>query len=397
MTAWTDLDALRRRVKKEWDKGRILSARLTGDAMFPLRIPLKQPSPGEIGEQFIQVKDWIHQLTGHEKSRKGFGYELSWREVNHRQIGKNRIPTAAIFDHEEDALRFINKQQEAFVFSDCCQNILEAFPELKPWLVEKPMTVLAHAGKWPRLLSVLRWLQDNPRPGIYIRQLEIPEIDTKFIEQHRKILAGLLDIVLPAAAIDESARGVSGFEERYGFLTKPAQIRFRILDPALSINGLSDLQIPAGDFADLDMEGTERVFVIENDINGLAFPETKGAFVIFGLGYGLERLAKAQWLADKNIFYWGDIDTHGFAILDQLRHYFPQTRSFLMDRKTLMAHQPLWGTEPVPVVRELTRLTAPESALYADLVQNRFARALRLEQERISYSLLKEELKKILP
>jgi hypothetical protein len=170
-----------------------------------------------------------------------------------------------------------------------------------------------------------------------------------------------------------------------------------VLDPALSINGLSDLQIPAGDFADLDMEGTERVFVIENDINGLAFPETKGALVIFGLGYGLERLAKAEWMADQNIFYWGDIDTHGFAILDQLRHYFPQTRSFLMDRKTMMAHQPLWGTEPAPVIRELTRLTNPESALYTDLVQNRFARALRLEQERISYSLLKEELKKILP
>jgi hypothetical protein len=397
MSTWTDLDALRRRVKKEWDKGRILSARLTGDAMFPLRIPLKQPSPTEIGERFIQVKDWIHELASHEKAREGFGYELSWREVNHRQTGKNRIPTAAVFEHEEDALRFINKQRDACVFSECCQKIRDAFPELEPWLAKKPMTVLTHAGKWPRLLSVLGWLRDNPRPGIYIRQLEIPGIDTKFIEQHRKILAELLDIILPAAAIEESARGVSGFEERYGFLTKPARIRFRILDPAFSINGLSDLQIPAGDFADLDMEGAERVFIIENDINGLAFPETKRALVIFGLGYGLERLAKAQWLASKKIYYWGDIDTHGFAMLDQLRHHFPQTRSFLMDRKTLMAHKPLWGTEPAPVIRELPRLTAPESALYAELVQNRLARALRLEQERISYSHLKEELKKILP
>ncbi len=43
-------------------------------------------------------------------------------------------------------------------------------------------------------------------------------------------------------------------------------------------------------------------------------------------------LAQAGWLARCQVYYWGDIDTHGFAILDQLRTHIPHARSLLMDR-----------------------------------------------------------------
>lgn len=39
------------------------------------------------------------------------------------------------------------------------------------------------------------------------------------------------------------------------------------------------------------------------------------------------------------VHYWGDLDTHGSAILDRLRAWLPQTRSFLMDRETLLDHR----------------------------------------------------------
>lgn len=62
------------------------------------------------------------------------------------------------------------------------------------------------------------------------------------------------------------------------------------------------------------------------------------AMVIFGAGYGFDNLAEARWLGMLEIHYWGDIDTHGFAILNQLRKYFPHAQSLLMDRETLLAH-----------------------------------------------------------
>ena len=34
-------------------------------------------------------------------------------------------------------------------------------------------------------------------------------------------------------------------------------------------------------------------------------------------------MGAARWLADCDLHYWGDLDTHGFAMLDRLRSMFP--------------------------------------------------------------------------
>ena len=114
--------------------------------------------------------------------------------------------------------------------------------------------------------------------------------------------------------------------------------------------------------------------------------------VIFGSGYGFEHLVQASCLHDRTIHYWGDIDTHGFAILDQLRAYFPQAYSLLMDRETLLAHRALWGEEDRPVKRDLTRLLPMEATLYDALRTDQYARALRMEQERVGYAWVEAAL-----
>ena len=83
--------------------------------------------------------------------------------------------------------------------------------------------------------------------------------------------------------------------------------------------------------------------------------------------------------------YWGDIDTHGFAILNQLRFRYPRVESILMDTKTLLAHPDQWVSEDRPTNRPLAHLTDSEAALYRDLVEDRFGRHVRLEQERIGF------------
>ncbi len=396
MTVWTRPQEVRDRLLKLWNRGQFLSAQLTAEPLFPLRVPLKCPTPRELGEHYGEVKAWIEELVGQAGSGGHKNYDLEWREVNHRQLGRNQLPVAAVFEHPAAALGFIGKKRQAGAFEALCQRITRDLPDLEPWLSRKPLIALQHEKSWARLLAVLAWLRDHPQPGIYIRQLEITGIDTKFIGHHKKLLAELLDIVLPAAAIDHSSTGVAGFEQRYGFLSKPTQIRFRLLDPDLTIAGLADLQIPADDFARLDPPGVERVFITENDINGLAFPGVKKSMVVFGLGYGLDRLASSAWIEDKRIYYWGDIDTHGFAMLDQIRHYFPHTRSLLMDLRTLLDHRMLWGKEQAPLNRNLPCLNPAEAAVYQGLRQNRWAPALRLEQERVSYTSLKASLKGVM-
>ena len=88
--------------------------------------------------------------------------------------------------------------------------------------------------------------------------------------------------------------------------------------------------------------------------------------------------------------YWGDIDTHGFAILNRLRHHLPHARSMLMDRATLLDHRDHWTTESSPTAATLDRLDQAESALYADLVSDAYGRSVRLEQERISFAAVEK-------
>ncbi|MDE2466482.1 MAG: DUF2220 domain-containing protein [Alphaproteobacteria bacterium] len=127
-------------------------------------------------------------------------------------------------------------------------------------------------------------------------------------------------------------------------------------------------------------------------MNFLAFPPAPRALVVFGAGYGWEPLAHAQWLHRCRLHYWGDIDTHGFAILARLRGYFPHARSMLMDRDTLLAHRTHWSKELEPTRDELPDLSPEETALYDDLRFDRFQPGLRLEQERVRFDWLKVQL-----
>lgn len=394
MSRWTTPQDLIAETRRHWDSGRLLADRLDpGSDLFPLRLRLRKPRSGDLGEQFDAVRTWTAELLAGSREQRGHGYDIEWREVNHRTLGRNRLPAAIVVPSAIDALRLIGKAAEARRFDRLAADLLPEFPDLQSWLARRPLAALDHLDDWPRLHAILRYFQQHPRPGVYLRQLDIPGVDTKFIETRRRLLSELLDAVLPDSSIDPTAVGARGFNQRYGIKNRPALLRFRILDPALRFRGLSDLSVPAAEFAGLEL-AIDTIFITENEINGLVFPDHPRAIVIFGLGYGLDRLAGINWLRRLHCWYWGDIDTHGFAILNRLRHYLPETRSFLMDRATLDAHRDLWGQEPEDrrFRGNLERLDPAEQALYCTLRDDRLSLRLRLEQEHVRFTWLKRFL-----
>ncbi|MDW7772255.1 MAG: DUF3322 domain-containing protein [Desulfobulbaceae bacterium] len=389
---WTTPDDLRAQVRKLWNRGMILAGLATGEQLFPRRLVLRGPASKELAERFGEVRDWIARLdagAGH--------YRIVWRRVNHRILGGNDMPAEVWIDSMDQALALIGRQREASCFGNLLNLTGEREPDLTPWLAKRPLRALELAGDWERLLAIVAWLKDHPRPGIYLRQVDITGVHSKFIEDRRAVLAELLDLALPPETIDYAASGLSGFCRRYGFCDKPLRLRFRLLDPALALLATStdqDLTLTHDTFARLALP-VRHVFITENEINFLAFPHLSGSMVIFGAGYGFEMLAVADWLKRCTLHYWGDIDTHGFAILDQLRNHFPSAQSFLMDRDTLLAHRQQWGREPQPVTRDLHRLTAEEAALYDVLRRNILVERLRLEQERIGFKYVMRALERL--
>jgi hypothetical protein len=63
-----------------------------------------------------------------------------------------------------------------------------------------------------------------------------------------------------------------------------------------------------------------------------------------------------------------------------------------MDRGTLLAHRQQWVTEGSPTNRALPNLTYDEASLYRDLVEGTYGDSIRLEQERVRFSLLERAL-----
>jgi hypothetical protein len=378
---WTRPIDLRAQIKRRWDRGELLASIVTGESLFPMRLVLKTPTSNEMSEHFDEVRAWVAELRLMPHCR------VEMREFKHRVFGANAVPQEVWIDTAEDALTLIGKQKDLTRFFALTNFTRKHQPQLLVWLSKRPLRALELADNWDRLLEIVTWLQHHPRPGVYLRQVDIPGVHSKFIEAHRGVLTELLDIVLPPDAIDFSVSGGSQFAKRYGFSDKPARIRFRVLDPEHSLfrgNHMQDITLDAESFARLDSI-ISRVFITENEINYLAFPQVEHSIVIFGAGYGFEMLRKAAWLSRCQIHYWGDIDTHGFAILDQLRSQFDHVESFLMDRATLLAFATLWGEEEKQTLRDLSRLKPEEKTLYDDLRDNRIRNNLRLEQERISY------------
>ncbi len=389
---WTTPADLKAQVQKLWDRGILLSALGGGEEIFPRRLTLKGPDSRQLSDSFTEVRDWIARLSSAAKQ-----YRIVWRSVNHRILGANEIPVEIWIDTLEDALGLIGKRRDADRFAALVTLTRELQPELLPWLVKRPLRTLELAEEWLRILEIVEWRRNHPRPDIYLRQIDLPGVHSKFIEGYRGVLSELFDLVLPPEEIDATATGAGGFCLRYGFQDKPLRVRFRILDPTLALlptESDQDITLTQAAFARLDIPVT-KVFITENEINFLAFPQIPEAMVIFGAGYGFENLASVEWLRDRVIHYWGDIDTHGFAILNQLRGFFPQATSLLMDRDTLMKHQALWGTEPSPEISALTRLTDNESALYDQLRFDKLGSHIRLEQEKIGFEWLVDALGRV--
>ncbi len=376
-------DEINKKTLKLWDHGTVLRAALQDESLFPWQICFRKPGAKQQLEEFPAIRHWIQTLKAHSKEQKKAGYNILYKTITHRQLGKQQLPYRIEFSSQDNFLHSIGKTSEFRLLLKIANQSTEQFPLLHDWIADHPRLFMQHITNWEALLSVCHYFVANPQHDYYLRELEIADVDSKFIEKNKKILTRLLDLLLQDDAIDKTITGIRqhGFERRYGLKFEQPLIRLRLLDqtlyPAASI---SDISLPLSQLANWHIP-CKQVFITENKVNGLSFPERPESIVIFGLGYGIDSLRDLPWLQHCNIYYWGDIDTHGFSILSRLRASYPETIALMMDASTLQKHETLCVTEPKQsrCKNTLKHLNKPEQTIYQQL-QNSHQ---RLEQERL--------------
>jgi hypothetical protein len=367
----------------------------SAQSFFPYPIPFRKPTAQEWLDHFADLREAVAALCSESKAVRGSGYSVEYRDVAHQKLGRLRIPDRITFESIDDVAACADETDALHRFRDLVQRLQVHEPRMLSWLSERPLAALAAEKVLPQLIGIAKHFRSNPRPNRYARELGIPGVDSKFIENNRVVVAEWLDRLLPVEAIDTTIRGFAdhGFERRYGLRFEEPSVRFRWLDLSRAPAGLTDASVPLSQLSRYAPD-CDHVIITENKTNFLTLPPSRNSLAIFGSGYGIELLGSIRWLANQPLHYWGDLDTHGFAIISRLRLHFPHVRSFLMDRETLMSHRELWTEElsATRVLHDLPALDPDEHALYNDLRHDRLGDRVRLEQERVGYQWVEQAI-----
>lgn len=378
-----------KKVRAVFESGKLYRAYITGEALFPLRFALKVPKERDIRADFGGIAK--------AGARMAKTFPCEHKTFQFTAIGAQRLPTAVVFETREALLAYLNETETFGRFVETYTSIIREFEPLGALFELKPLLVTEHEEAWEPLLAICRFFRAHPRPGCYIREMGIEGVDTKFVERYKKLLDAMLVHLLDPADYDAEVTSLSnsGFEKKYGLRYEQPLVRFRLLDGRCRPCGMDDMSVPLDTFASLD-PACENVLVVENKISMLSLPPMVDTVAVFGVGYGVRNLKKIPWLQKRSLFYWGDIDTHGLAILSQFRHYYPQTQSVMMHIETLERYRRLCARETRAIVRKLEHLTDKEQLLYDALLQDRYGENVRLEQERIPFDYVLGELEKAL-
>lgn len=256
-----------------------------------------------------------------------------------------------------------------------------------------------------QVLGAAEWLAEHRLERMRPRQLPLRGVDSKWFARHRTLVSDLyavltggrsLDIldpedrvrirILGAHCVGETERpGVRHSGERGSGASGSIGGRDGSASPDGSaiLAGLTDLAAPVEQIAALPLR-PRIVIVSENLESMLALPPWDGVVAVHGSGYAVSVIEHIDWLRDAPVLYWGDLDSHGFAILHRLRTHLPEVTSVLMDEETLVAHRDLWVTEEKPRRGDFDTLTGQEKRALARV---RDEGDVRLEQERIPWDV----------
>lgn len=351
---------------------------LDGGGEWPLRVSLASPGEKQASAHWATFEGW--RSTWERWS----GGEVTWAERRWPLLGRQRVPEA-LWLPDADALAMllgetVRWQRARMRFAAWMQR----WPALAVSL-RRQFDLLADIDdiEFGRLSDMLAWLQAHPSSNLFVRQLPVAGLDSKWLETRTGLLGDWLRILADLPRDTD-------FWHASGLRREPDRLRLRVLDAGLRthVGGLGDIHAPFEHLAALALP-VSRVFIVENKQTGLAFDDLPGAVVLMARGYAVDRLHELPWLrAAEAVHYWGDLDTHGLAILGRLRGHLPQVRSLLMDEATLLSHRALWVTEPQPHRADtIDHLEAAEQALYRDLRGDRWGVRVRLEQERIGWDV----------
>lgn len=353
--------------RRQWDVPAKREARLLGGSdAWPVVASIGRPKPKAIASDLDAVKRHVDQWR-----RVDIG-EVVWESVSYRAAANQvemplywilRQPSEWIAACADRIMREEFKSMSVFAerADPCFHSLLIRRRSL--WR-DKSLDEVLQAT---RLALALEPGCANGRP---LRTISLEGVDTKFLERNSRLVTALLD-----ARFDDEASRI-GLETFLGALSEDDHWLL-VLDLDGSLLPFQKQRVRSSELKDTALPG-KRLLVIENESCQHQLPDMPGTIAVLGAGFDLA-WTEGHWLQEKQVGYWGDIDTWGLQFLAKARQALPHLDALMMTPEVYDRNIDTAVPEPVIAGTELTAgLNKVEQSLYQRLLKEPRG---RLEQE----------------
>lgn len=391
-------DVLAELDKKYWQNRKNLKALLKGEMDFPQqKISLKMPTTSsQVQNNLVKIQEFVQAWKIFEVEY--LLCKIEYQSKNFQQFGLLTLPKYLLIEHRQALIELFapeNKSQLQIIQSrinyiiNTLNQVFEFdIKEFWRFLIDN-LENFEHLSddEIHQLLQLLPQLKYGMGQGLYLRNLAISGVDTKFIEQHFKLIELLLNYLY-----ENKIYQCGGLLVWLNCQEKPSD--WLLIKPLCQKTQSNLANLPILRLNSQTLLGYElpsnNILVVENEQSCLALTHIPNTIAVAGGGKNVNWL-KAEWLKHKKVYYWGDIDSDGLFILSLARQYCPHMIALMMDKNTVLIHQHLMVNDSGLINEVPLFLTADEKALFIALKNGEFM-GNRLEQERLSPVFIQAQL-----
>lgn len=366
-------EALARRLAQQWANAQLREARLLQRDAWPISLPIGTPHAGDVKHNLAHVRE---HLSAWQQVPVG---TIKWQSRAYRSLAEEiSVPVAWELHKPSEWAQATGDKGVRKEFERLSVIIERTDPAFHQFLIrQRHLISRVPTDEIILAANVSAALSPGIAGGAPLRALSINGIDSKFLERNRSLVTRLLDIRFDGAVTD------AGLENFLG-ATPSSDQWLLVIDLDGELLPFEQVRLRDSELKTSPLPG-ERVLIVENERCGHVLPRVKGCIAILGAGLNLAWM-QAQWLDDRAVAYWGDIDTWGLTMLARARGYQTSVVPLLMTQLIFQQFGDRIVAEPVPASSDApSSLSSSETALYEMLIQSERG---RLEQEFLPESIV---------
>ncbi len=344
-----------------------LKSKIYNQNIFPLEIRGNMKVPEN---DYNKATSLFQTIYKESKFNKKYGYTLILSDSKKIKISK------LFFETEIDYLKYLSKEKEVSQFITK-QDILRKQLNISNKLLEKNLSKIL---KWDinfteYLSKTINFLLANPNSGLYPRELPI-DIPTKFIEKNISVITSFLNEFTSLSDMDNKYQKLGLIDKDFLIYIRSFS-EFNISDNNNSAKS-KIINLNPSSFSTFS-PNANRIFVIENKTTFFTFPLKKNDICLYSGGFSILSFKNKKLLNSNKLYYFGDIDEHGLAILSLFRDIYPNSKSIFMDITTLKNNVLFSSQKETHYQGTISNLTKEEMKTFDYIHEEKII----LEQEKI--------------